>query len=245
MFQGNTFVGAKACAYDRAKMLIGAAATQVCFQLSSSFGGLLPSDLDGSIAPAAGVPNFFLNYGTNSLKLWKFHVDFTTPANSTFTGPTSIPVATFSPACGGGTCIPQPGTKQKLDSLADRLMYRLAYRKFADGHEALVVNHSVTAGASVGIRWYEIRNPNGTPTVFQQSTFAPDATYRWMGSIAMDKQGNIAVGYSASSTTVNPSIRYTGRLVTDALNTMQAENSIIAGGGAQQRSLSVGVTTAP
>src|SRR5512135_1814160 len=82
--------------------------------------------------------------------------------------------------------------------VADRLMYRLAYRNFGD-HEALVVNHSVTAGSSVGIRWYEIRSPNATPTVFQQGTYAPDSNYRWMGSIAMDKVGDIALGYSVSS----------------------------------------------
>lgn len=238
MFNGNTFVGGRACAFDRSKMLTGAAATQICFQLSSSFGGLLPSDIDGSIAPTAGEPAFFLNFGTNSLNLWKFHADFTTPANSTFSSPTNIPVAAFSAACsGGGTCIPQTGTKQKLDSLADRLMYRLAYRHFADGHESLVVNQSVTAGTSVGIRWYELRNPNGTPTVYQQGTYAPDSTFRWMGSIAMDKVGDIAVGYSTSSSTTNPGIRYTGRVPTDALGTMEAETTILTGGGSQLRTL--------
>src|SRR5205807_1488977 len=135
--------------------------------------------------------------------LFKFHVDFTTPSNSTFTGPTALPVASFSEACGRGTCIPQPGTMQQLDSLGDRLMFRLAYRNFGD-HESLVVNHSVTAGSSVGVRWYEIRSPNATPTVFQQGTFSPDSQYRWMGSIAMDQSGDIAVGYSASSSSNFP-----------------------------------------
>ena len=238
----NTFTGAQVCAYDGAAMRSGATANQVCFHLSSSFGGLLPSDLDGSTLPPAGSPNFFVNFGTNSLNLWRFHVDFGTPANSTLTGPTNIPVAAFTAACnGGGACIPQPGTSQKLDSLADRLMYRLAYRKFST-YESLVVNHSVAVGGrgqnkSVGVRWYELRNPNGTPTVFQQGTFSPDSTYRWMGSIAMDKLGNMALGYSASSSSVFPSIRYTGRLVTDPLGTMQTENTIKAGAGSQQRNL--------
>ena len=234
---GTTFAGSKACAYDRAAMLAGAAATQICFQLSSSFGGVLPSDLDGTTLPPTGSPNFFVNFGSNSLNLWKFHADFGTPANSTFGGPTSIPVAAFTPACNGGTCIPQPSTRQQLDSLADRLMYRLAYRNFGD-HESLVVSHSVVTGSSVGIRWYELRSPNGTPTVFQQSTYAPDATYRWMGSVAMDRQGNMALGYSASSSTVYPSVRYTGRLAADAINTMQPENTIKAGAGSQLRNLS-------
>ncbi len=157
---GTTFAGAKVCAFDRATMLTGAAATQECFQLSSSFGGLLPSDLDGTTAPPAGSPDYFMNFGSNRLNLWKFHADFATPSNATLTGPTSIPVAAFTPACGGGTCIPQPNTRQKLDSLADRLMYRLAYRNRA-GTESLVVNHSVKASGNKrsevdGVRWYQI-----------------------------------------------------------------------------------------
>jgi hypothetical protein len=239
MFSGNTFVGGRACVFDRAKMLTGSAATQICFQLSSTFGGLLPADLDGATPPPAGSPNPFVAFGNDSasLDIWKFHADFTTPANSTFVH-TNIPAPAFVAACsGGGTCIPQSGTTQKLDSLADRLMYRLAYRNFGD-HEALVVNHSVTAGTSVGIRWYEIRNVSGTPVVYQSGTFAPDSSYRWMGSIAMDKVGNIAVGYSVSSSTLFPSIRYTGRAPTDALGTLQAETSILTGGGSQTGSLS-------
>ena len=90
-------------------MLLGQAATQQCFTLSSSYGGLLPSDLDGATPPPAGSPNYLLSFATNSLQLWKFHVDWTTPASSTLTGPATISVAAFSPACGGGTCIPRPG----------------------------------------------------------------------------------------------------------------------------------------
>jgi hypothetical protein len=236
MFQGNTFVGGRACALDRNAMLSGAPATQQCFQLSSSFGGLLPSDLDGATAPPAGSPNFFLNFGPNSLNLWTFHVDFANPSNSTFTGPTNMPVAGFSEACAGGTCIPQAGTRQQLDSLGDRLMYRLAYRNFGD-HESLVVNHSVTAGSSVGVRWYELRSPNTTPTVFQQGTYAPDSSFRWMGSIAMDKAGNMALGYSVSSSAMFPAIRHTGRVPGDPLGTMEAENSIHEGAGSQTRTL--------
>src|SRR5207253_7880404 len=163
----------------------------------------------------------------SNLNLFKFHVDFTTPSNSTFTGPTAIPVASFSEACGGVTCIPQPGTTQQLDSLGDRLMFRLAYRNFGD-HESLVVNHSVTAGSSVGVRWYEIRTPGTTPTVFQQGTYAPDSNYRWMGSVAMDQAGNIALGFSVSSSTLNPQIHYAGRLATRPAGVMdQGEGTII------------------
>ena len=237
---GVTFAGSKVCSLDRAKMLTGAGATQVCFQTSSSFGGLLPADLDGSTPPPAGTPNYVMSFGTNSLNLWKFHVDFATPANSTFTGPATIPVAAFTAAC--ASCIPQAGTKQRLDTLSDRLMYRLAYRQFA-GYDALVVNHTVKVSGNKrnevdGIRWYEVRNLGTTPTVYQQGTYSPDSTSRWMGSIAMDKQGNIAVGYSASSAAISPSIRYTGRLFTDAVGTLQAENIIQSGGGSQLPNLS-------
>src|SRR5207245_2675677 len=117
---GSVFFGPEVCSYDRSKMLTGQSATQQCFNLSSSYGSLLPSDVDGSTAPPAGSPNFLLSFGTNSLLRWKFHVDWTTPGNSTLTGPTSISVASFSPACGdGSTCIPQAGTSQQLDSLGD------------------------------------------------------------------------------------------------------------------------------
>ena len=238
MFSGNSFVGGRACALDRTSMLAGGAATAQCFQLSSAYGGLLPSDLDGSTAPPSGSPNFFVAFGTNDLQLWKFHVDWTTPANSTFAGPTLIPVASFSAACnGGGTCIPQLGTSQKLDSLADRLMFRLAYRNFGD-HESLVVNHAVTAGSSVGVRWYELRSPNGTPAVYQQGTYAPDSNYRWMGSVAMDGSGDIALGYSESSSGIYPEVAYAARVPGDPLGTLEAETVVQMGGGSQNGGLS-------
>ena len=229
---GTTFVGADACAYNRSAMLAGTAATQVCFQQGTSVGGLLPADLDGTTPPPAGSPNYLMYYGTNNLNLYKFHVDFVNTANSTFTGPTVINVAAFSAVCGGGTCIPQPSTTQQLDSLADRLMYRLAYRNFGT-HESLVVNHSVVAGSGGGVRWYEIQNPSGTPTVAQQSTFAPDSNFRWMGSVAMDQAGDLALGYSVSSSSVSPSVRFAGRVPTDPAGTLESEVSIVAGTGSQ------------
>ncbi len=225
---GNTFIGPAACAMDRNAMLTGAAATIVCFQQTVAQNTMLPADMDGTIQPAAGEPGFFLNFGTNSLKLWKLHADFAVPANSTFTGPTTLTVANFAQGC-NRTCVAQPGTLNRLDMLGDRLMYRLAYRKFADGHEALVVSHSITTG----YRWYEIRDPNGTPTVFQQGTFAPDANTRWMGSIAMDKSGNIGLGYTLGSSTVFPSVYFTGRNPGDPLGTMQTEQAIVDGSGSQ------------
>jgi hypothetical protein len=236
----NSFLYAKACAFDRAKMLTGAAATQVCFNTTSVFGGLLPADFDGRTLPPAGAPNPLVALGATSttLALWRFHSDFSTPANATFTGPTTLTVPAYTEACApSGTCIPQSGGGS-LDSLSDRLMYRAAYRNFGD-HESIVVNHAVTVGSSAGVRWYELRGVTTTPSVFQSGTFAPDANFRWMGSAAMDQSGNIAIGYSVSSPLIKPQIRVTGRLAGDPAGTLTlGETTVIAGAGAQGGTLS-------
>ncbi len=239
MFSGNTFAGARLCAYDGAAMRAGGIpAAEQCFQLSASYGGVLPADVDGPGAPVGD--EYMMNFGSSTLQTWRFHVDFTTPSNSALTGPIVTSTAAFSEACAGGTCVPQPGTAQQLDSLGDRLMYRLSYRHFASGREALYVNHSVNPGAVVaGVRWYELA-PAGTGgvSITQQSTYAPSGGLdRWMGSIASDKNGNIAVGYSTSSGTDYPSIRYSYRTPTDTLNQLGSEQLLWAGAGAQQRTL--------
>jgi uncharacterized repeat protein (TIGR03803 family) len=236
MFNGDRFVGADACAYDGAAMRSGQSATQICFQQGPSVGGLLPADVDGTTPPPAGSPNYMVYFGANDLNLFRFHVDFNNPANSTFTGPTVISVAAFTPLCDGGTCVPQPGTGNRLDSLADRLMYRLAYRNFGS-HESLVVNHSVAVSGGGGVRWYEVQNPGGTPILAQQGTYAPDSTYRWMGSMAMDSAGDIAVGYSKSSSSLYPSIAFAGRVPTDPAGTLEAETEVADGNGSQTGTL--------
>ncbi len=238
-----TFSGAGFFAFDRAKMLVGdTTATMQYYHLAAPEGGYLPSDLDGATLPPAGSPNFFItseDVSPDRLKMYKFHADFTTPANSTFVGPTLINVASFdSELCTAerGACIPQPNTAQQLETLSDRLMYRLAYRNFGT-HESLVVNQTVDANGAGkgGVRWYELRSPNTTPVVYQQSTYSPDADHRWLGSIAQDRQGNMALGYSVSNaSTLFPTIRYTGRLVTDPLSEMsQGETTMYPGGGSQ------------
>ena len=123
---------------------------------------------------------------------------------------------------------------KSLDGIGDRLMFRLAYRKFADGHEAVVGNYSVSSGGVAGVRWFELRAVTTAPAVFQQSTYQPDTTWRWMGSVAMDQSGDLALGFSASSATINPQIRYAGRLVTDPINTLaQGEAHLFDGTGSQ------------
>src|SRR5262249_16885919 len=162
----------------------------------------------------AGSPNYLLSLGATDgqLAFWSFHVDWVTPSNTTLTGPIALTTPLYAQPC--VTCVPQKGTTQQLDTLGDRLMFRLAYRNFGD-HEALVANHSVTAGSSVGVRWYEIRLSGTYPSLYQAGTYAPDSNYRWMGSIAMDQAGNIALGFSLSGTAINPQIHYTGRLPSD------------------------------
>lgn len=236
---GRSFSGSAACAFD---LGAGSSGRSQCYQLSTSFPSLLPSDLDGAATAPAGSPDYFLNFGSNVLNLWKFSANFATSTFS-FTGPTTIAVPTFSQACNGGGCVPQAGTSQSLDSLGDRLMFRLAYRNFTD-HESLVVNHSVTGSGTAAPRWYELRTGTGTTSavgsgsfqVYQRSSYVPDATYRWMGSAAMDKFGNLAVGFSASSSSINPSIRFATRLAGDALNTLRSEQSIQVGTGSQSGS---------
>jgi len=120
-------------------------------------------------------------------------------------------------------------------------MYRLAYRNFGD-HEALVANHSIkatgTGKAAAAVRWYEVRSPGSSPVMFQQGTVGggTSALVHWMGSIAMDKNGDIALGYSKSSSTVKPSIEYVGRVPTDTLGKMESPKLVITGTGVQQSS---------
>ncbi len=239
LFQNNEFVGAKACAMDRNKMLAGGAATMHCFNTGPEEGGLLASDLDGKTHPAKGTPAAIATFATDELLLWRMHADFSVPAKSYFLGPVHLPVIPFRMMCDGKTCVKQPSTTQALDAVSDRPMNRMAYRRFP-AYDTVVFSHSVTAGISGGVRWYEVRNPTGaTPVLHQQGTYAPDSAYRFMSSIAMDAVGNIALGYAVSSGTVSPGVRYTGRLATDPLGTFgQGEGTIVEGFGAQVGGLS-------
>ena len=256
---GSTFAGVGAYAVNRAQLVAGNPAPQVISFLvppgatAYNIGdGLLPTDLDGGILPPAGTPNFFLgsmddgaSYGApqDALTIWKFTADFTTPANSTFVLATTLPITAYDtvPAfCSGRSCVPQPGTTNKVDHLGyrQRPLHRAAYRNYGS-HQSIVTNQSVEASATMsGIRWWEIRSPNSSPVVFQDATYAPgttDGVHRWMGSIAMDRGGNMALGYSVSDgTSTFPGARYTGRLAGDPVNTMpQGEGVIVAGAGSQ------------
>lgn len=230
---GTAYLGPQPFAFDRNAMLNGLAATFVSPGLkSASLGLLMPADLDGSILPPSGAPNPWMGAYGSPWPLYRFHVDFVTPANSTFTLATNLTPAAYTNL---SSDVPQLGVTDLLDSLADRPMFRLAYRRFSDGHEALVGNRTVSSSGVAGIRWWEVNNAtSGTPSFVQQSTYQPDTTWRWMGSIAMDSQGDVALGFSASSSSINPQIRYAGRLASDTLNTMaQGEATLFAGTGSQ------------
>jgi len=230
--RGFAFVASQVCALNRTQMLSGTAAQEVCFQ-TSAFDSLLPADLDGTTSPPTDAPELFLNLAAANLDLFRFKVNWTTLSKSTFTGPTKIPVAAYSEACGGLDCIPQLDTAQVLDSLGDRLMYRLAYRNYGT-HSALAVTHSVVAGSSVGLRWYEIRAPFSTPVVYQQGTYAPDGFYRWMASPAIDGLGNIGIGYSFGGTPNFAGQRFAGRRAKDPLGQLTLKETVLVEGeGAQ------------
>ncbi|MBL0087884.1 MAG: hypothetical protein IPP44_14920 [Ideonella sp.] len=254
------FSDARACAYDKAAMYSGLAATQICFADPNSF-SYLPSDLDGTTLPPGGTPNIFVSWNwynvapPYTMQLTKFVPNFINPALSTFNdgfgGPTfsAVNVAlpnTLGPcndaSSGSGfQCVPQVGTSQTLDTLGDRQMYRLVYRNFGT-YDSLLITQSVDpdgAGARVAaVRWMEVRKPAANPpVVYQNSTFNTSADSRWMSSGAFDKLGNIAIGYSSSSSAANPSIRIAGRLKNDPKNLLRTELMVKAGTGSQTSNL--------
>jgi hypothetical protein len=238
------FVRSQACALQRSAMIAGTFALSVCFQGSISLPTFVTTSWDGQTPPPTGEVAFFWeldqrpNAGRNNLNAFQFHVDFTSLPNNTFTGPVAIALPAYTDTCPNlKPCIPQPGTSNIVQGWGDRMMYRIAYRNFGT-YESIVMTHSVTQGTGTtahgAIRWYEFRTPL-TPTIYQFQTYSPDkTTWRWIPSIAQDQYGDIAVGYDVSSTTVYPGLSYAGRALTDKLNTMETEVSLVVGGGAQQ-----------
>ncbi len=245
----NQFTGATgpaACVWERNKMLTGDPTAGFIYKnCSTASGVMIPSDWDGPTAPLASEPNYFTFISGANLKIWSFHTDWATPANSTITETSNLTPATFSSyfcSASRGRCIPQPGTTLKLESLSDRLMFRVQYRNFGT-YETMVACHSVNADGlgNAGMRWYELRNTGSGWSIYQQGTYAPNTTSRWMGSVAMNAQGDIALGYSASdATSVYPSIRYTGRRASDTPGLMTIPEQTIVNGTASQQYSSVG-----
>lgn len=233
-------------AFERSQMLAGLPAAQVQITVPPPSLFLLPSDLDGP-PPELGTPNVFARQvdggvfgGVDRIELFAFHVDWITPVLSTFTQISTLSPTPFdSVMCGGGLmgdCIPQPATTQQLESLTVWPMWRLQYRNYGS-HETLVFNHTVDVDSHdhAGVRWYELRRPPaGAWSIYQEGTQAPDPIHRWMGSVALDAEGNLAVGYSASDQQTYPGIRYAGRRVSDPPGSLAlGEAVMIAGSGSQ------------
>jgi hypothetical protein len=268
---GYIDVGVMACALDRTNMLIGGTPnTPQCFTVPDPIVGspdylahsLEPADIDGTTPPPAGSPEYFvsienpLNNGvaktSDSINLWQFHVNWTNPADTTFTQ-SSIPVPVFTPGCyavsspGNTICVPEPSTSttgQYIDSVGDRLMFRFAYRNFGE-YESYLVSHAVQVNAGnrtqTGIRWYELRG-SGAPSVYQSGTINPDnTTFRFMPSIAQDQNGNAAVGYSVSSPTVHPGISASWWSLTN--QTAPTEISLYSGTGDEENVYHYGTYT--
>ena len=234
-------------AFDRESMLAGRPAAAVQFAVPAPSIFLMPSDLEGP-APPQGTPNFFIRQvdgqrfgGADRLELFEFRVDWRRPEQSTFTQLPDLNTQEFDSILCAGTllepCIPQPGDfAPDLEALTAWPMWRLQFRSF--GHyEAMVINHTVNADGEglAGIRWYELRrSPGGAWAIFQQGTYAPDSHYRWMGSAALDKEGNIAIGYNIASQTEFPGVRAVVRHVTDPPGKFRRpELVLVRGEGAQ------------
>jgi len=243
----SPFMGAAIGVLERDKMLAGDASAQMIYYKSETLGGsgsssgadcgsMLPGDCDGDFA-AAGTPNYFSYInddswgGNDELRIWSLKPDWTTPANSVCTYVTALPVAAFATFLSYE--ISQKGVSLKLDDLSDRLMYRMQYRNMGT-HESMVTCHTVNSGSNIaGVRWYEMRKTGSSWSLYQQGTYAfTDSKSRWMGSIAMNGSGDIALGYTLSGTTAYPSIYFTGRKQGDALGTMTIPESPIKIGSA-------------
>ncbi len=220
---------------ERDKMLAGDQSAQMIgFSLvqlkKNGFFSALPLHASSTL-PSLGTPCSIIYFeddswsgvSTDALRIWDINVDWDTPSNSSITSPYTLPTAPFdSQFTASWDDITQPGTSQKLDGVPGALMYMAQYREFND-HNSVVINHTVDVNGAnrAGIRWYELRQTNGGPwSIYQQGTYSPDSDSRWLGSICMDKYGNIALAYSVSSSTTFPSIRYTGRWAGETLGEM-------------------------
>jgi hypothetical protein len=242
---GDDVIQKHICIADRARMLAGQPATEQCLVIDG-VNFLNNADIDGFQLPPPGAPNIMMATGgaqlhniltDDGIYWWKIHVDWQKPAATRLDGPHKIPVAPYHYLCGGQltSCVPQPGTERRLDVQGDKLMQRLIYRRIGR-RESIVAAHSIaTASGSGGVRWYEFRlDKKRTPRLYQQGTYAPDAAYRFMPSIAMDKQGNIGVGYSFGSADHFPGQRFAARRDRDPRGSLTFRESVLATGEAAQ-----------
>lgn len=237
-----------ACVVERNKMLKGLPAREQCFVIDG-VNFLNNADIDGFGLPPKGAPNIMMAAGGAQLKTvleddrvfyWTFQVDWEQPANTKLAGPFALGVAPYQYLCGGQLtdCVPQPGTERRLDAQGDKIMARLIYRK-VKGKECLVAVHSVnTSAGGGGVRWYEFRlDKNRRPELYQQGTYAPDKFYRWMASPAMDRNGNIGIGYSFGGTPHFPGQRFAARLANDPPGKLTLQETVLVEGQGSQNAM--------
>ena len=238
---GDEVIQKHACVVDRAAMLKGEPATEQCMVVDG-VNFLNNADIDGKSLPPAGAPNIMMAAGGTQLKkifeddavmAWRFHVDWKNPAKTTLTGPERITVAPYRYLCDGQltNCVPQPGTDRRLDAQGDKIMARLVYRRIGN-RESVVAVHSVNSSAGGGgVRWYEFRvERDRRLTVHQQGTYAPDSAFRWMASPAIDRFGNIAIGYSFGGTPHFAGQRFAARLANDPPGVMTLREAVLVEG---------------
>ncbi len=242
---GDDVIEKHACVADRARMLRGEEASEQCVVIAD-VNFLNNVDLDGTTLPPNGAPNIMLAAGGTQLRgrladsvllAWTFHVDWVDIAKTRVEGPVYIPVAPYQYLCGGQltNCVPQPGTERGLDSQGDKLMARIVYRRRGK-RESIVAVHSInTSAGKGGVRWYELQpGKDRALRVVQQGTYAPDSSYRWMASPAIDRFGNIGIGYSFGGTPHFAGQRFAGRRANDAKGTLALPEVVLAEGRASQ-----------
>jgi hypothetical protein len=246
---GDDVVQKHACVVDRNRMLAGESATEQCFVIDG-VNFLNNVDLDGVILPPAGAPNLMMATGGTQLDsafaddgiyVWRFQVDWADPKNTELRGPERIGVAPYRYLCDGQltSCVPQPGTDRRLDAQGDKIMSRLVYRNLGN-RESIVGVHSVaTEAGGGGVRWYEFGvDDERMVWLRQQGTYAPGGYYRWMASPAVDRYGNIGIGYSFGSADRYPGQRFAGRLADSPLGQMTVREAVLVEGeGAQTGTL--------
>jgi hypothetical protein len=242
---GDDVIEKHACVVDRTRMLQGLDASEQCLVIDG-VNFLNNADLDGTQLPPRGAPNIMLASGGTQLKkvmeddgiyAWAFHVDWSDPSKTRLTGPTKIAVAPYHYLCDGQltNCVSQPGTDRALDAQGDKLMARVVYRRIGN-QESVVAVHSVnTAAKGGGVRWYELRVGAGRSlSLYQQGTYAPDSLFRWMASPAMDRLGNIGIGYSFGGTPHFAGQRFAGRRPSDPKGTLGLREAVLVEGEAAQ-----------
>src|SRR5580693_5465290 len=243
---GDDVIQKHDCIADRNKMLRGEPATEQCI-IIDGVNFLNNADIDGQKQPPAGAPNILMAEGGTQLKkifeddgiyVWKVHVDWTNPANTKADGPVKIAVAPYHYLCNGQltNCVPQPDTDRRLDVQGDKIMQRLAYRRIGN-RESILAGHSVaTQAGGGGVRWYEFRlDKKRDAYLYQQGTYAPDGFYRWIPSMAMDKKGNIGVGYSFGGIPNYAGQRFAARRDGDPKGVLTFQETVLANGEAAQK----------